>query len=192
MPRKPSQQARLALKCNPGEGTQANKAAISPQGSSNERSTPQAHRASSYATRAETKCRMSLSDRCRYPAGWHTLRGHRGISPAAKGVARVVERTAGSVQRSAMERNRACGSRNVHGIPLEERQQGRSKKGQTPLDHINPRSAKYGEHNILSQICGAKWPWQRRFSWEEGGAPPTYQSRPHSAMDSTSDPATIT
>ena len=41
MPRKPSQQARLALKCNPGEGTQANKTAISPQGSSNEHSTPE-------------------------------------------------------------------------------------------------------------------------------------------------------
>ena len=40
MPRKSSQQARLALKCNPGEGTHATKAAISPQGSSNERGTP--------------------------------------------------------------------------------------------------------------------------------------------------------
>ena len=68
MPRKPSQQARLALQCNPGEGTQANKTAINPQGRSNEGSKPQAHRASCDATRVGTKCRMSLSDESLNPA----------------------------------------------------------------------------------------------------------------------------
>ena len=79
MPRKPSQQARLALQCNPGEGTQANKTAINPQRRSNERSKLQAHRASRYATRAGTKCRMSLSDGSLNPASGGEIKqgGHR-------------------------------------------------------------------------------------------------------------------
>jgi hypothetical protein len=65
MPRKPSQQARFALKCNPGEGTQANKKQQSAhRGAALNTAHPQAHRASRYATRAETTCRMSLSDGC--------------------------------------------------------------------------------------------------------------------------------
>jgi hypothetical protein len=71
MPRKPSQQARLALKCNPGEGTQATKKQQSAhRGATLNAAHPQAHRASRYATRAGTRCRMSPSDGCRYPAGW--------------------------------------------------------------------------------------------------------------------------
>ena len=45
------------------------------RGASSNAADPQAHRASGYATRAGTRCRMSLSDGGRYPAG--------GVAPCA-------------------------------------------------------------------------------------------------------------
>ena len=110
MPRKPSQQARLALKCNPGEGTHANKSAINPQGSIIERGIPSGTPCLTLRNAGRNKVEDVAQRRRFEPSApdlvasrvASTLRGPRGISPAAKGVARVVEQRAAFMASSLM------------------------------------------------------------------------------------------
>ena len=83
-----------------------------------------------------------------------TLREHRGISSAAKGVATVVERTGCPVQRSETECNRAYGSRSVHGIPLMSVGKGGLQGGDASPKGTKPiRRAWNGQPAFASAKC---------------------------------------
>lgn len=111
---------------------------------------------------------MSLSDRCRYPAGWHTLRGHRGISPAAKGVAWVVERT-----------------RSVHGIPLGGRRQGWPARwrSQSPGDQAEPARLEWA-----ARFCDSQMPLNARLAITTLKTTGGNSSRKSSGMGAGLDP----
>lgn len=77
-----------------------------------------------------------------------------------------MERTACPVQRSEMERNRAEGSRSVHGIPLDERRQG--------------WPARWRSQSHRYQADQARLEWASRFC--SGKMPPPLQPVTHSLL----------